>query len=223
MMKTFFYSLWLFGLVGCIGSDIIDDAVPPRVVIVSPIDTLEVGKMYSFSAKYLDESGREAPSTIEWLSTNESVVSINENGLATGLMVGSTSIIAKNEITADTVLLVCDENVTSGPTDLRTATLTSVSSYPLDGSVTLKEESNGDLYLRFSSDFNTTSALPGLYVYLSNNVNSKADAYEVDAVKQFTGSQEYLLDGSVSIGEFDYVLFYCKPFNVPVGNGEFKP
>lgn len=212
----------LVSITGCVGTDIVDDKVPERVVITNPIDSLKVGETFQFMARYLDESGQEAPATIDWRSTNMQAVSINNMGLAEALEVGTTQIIASYQSVADTILLVSGEK-TSTVTNVRSATLMTVSSYPLDGTASLEMEDDGALYLRFSNDFNTTSALPGLYVYLSNNITTTANAHEIGPVTQFTGAQEYLLNASVSISDYDYVLFFCKPFNVPVGNGQLMP
>lgn len=221
-MQKLFVLICFIGVIGCVGTDIVNDSIPTRVAIKNPIDSLQIGVDYQFEASYYDESGVEAPAAINWISTNSQVVSIGSNGLALALQPGSTEIIASFQSASDTILLVSGEN-TSATTQLRSASLMTVSSYPLDGTATLEEQDNGSLYLRFANDFNTTSALPGLYVYLSNNVTTTANAYEIGAVTQFSGAQEYLLDGSVSISEYDYVLFFCKPFNVPVGNGELMP
>jgi hypothetical protein len=77
--------------------------------------------------------------------------------------------------------------------------------------------------LRLESDFRTTSALPGLYVYLSNNVSTTNNAYEIGRVIRFSGEQEYLISDLSNLSEFNYVLFFCKPFVVPVGHGELIP
>lgn len=215
--------LLLLNLFACIGYDIVDDRVPPRVSIKNPIDSLKVGDTYQFEAKFYDESGTESPALIIWRSTNNEVVSISIDGFATALQAGQTEIIARYQMAEDTLFLVCAANDVVESPKIRSANLTKVSSYPLEGIATLEEESDGSLYLRFSNGFKTTSSLPGLYVYLSNNVNSKANAYEVGAVTQFEGAQEYPLPGSISLNDYDFVLFYCKPFNVPVGNGEFVP
>ena len=220
-MKKLLYIVLFLLLVQCIGIDIVDDAVPPKIVIQNSIDSLKVGENYQFTALYFDESGKEAPSNIHWSCTNEQVVSITIDGLASAVEPGEVLIIATNDIESDTVMLVSGET-TSSEVNIRIATLMTVSSYPLEGTATLENE-DGTLYLRFSNDFNTTSALPGLYVYLSNNANSTSSAYEVGEVLTFSGAQEYTIDASVGINEFDLVLFFCKPFNVPVGKGELVP
>ena len=223
MQKLTTFLLLAVILSGCIGTDIVDDKVPPRVSIKNPIDSLKIGETYQFTATYYNESGVEAPAVINWSSTNSQVVSISNDGLASALQIGSTQIVADFQGASDTLLLATNESITVEPENTRSATLMTVSSYPLSGKVFLEQGEGASVTLRFSDDFNTTSALPGLYVYLSNNVNSKENAYEVGAVVQFTGAQQYILPETITLSEYDFVLFYCKPFNVSVGNGEFMP
>ncbi|HBH22545.1 MAG TPA: hypothetical protein DDY13_03895 [Cytophagales bacterium] len=221
-MKNIKVTLLFLLTMGCIGTDIVDDAVPAKVVIQNPIDTLKVGESYQFKARYTDESGEIVNVPISWESANDDIISITADGLATAEMQGSTMVTASHDTAGDTLYLVAGERTTAS-VSLRTADLMTSSTYPLKGSAELEEKDDGALELRFGTDFKTTSALPGLYVYLSNNLNSTANAYEIGAVDQFEGAQTYPIDAAVGINDFDYVLFYCKPFNVPVGEGLLVP
>ena len=40
-------------------------------------------------------------------------------------------------------------------------------------------------------------------------------------VNIFDGAHEYTFTGA-DIFEYDYLLYYCKPFNVKVGDGEIS-
>jgi len=101
------------------------------------------------------------------------------------------------------------------------AVLETVSSYQLEGSATLRLD-NG-LKLVLSDDFVTTNALPGLYLYLTNNTSTISNALEIGAVKKFSGGQVYDVPTNTGLQDYSHVLFYCKPFVVPVGKGEFIP
>ena len=83
--------------------------------------------------------------------------------------------------------------------------------------------SDTGLILEFEDDFSTTSALPGLYVYLTNNINTINGALEIGPVTSFSGSQSYQISETDDLFKYGYVLFYCKPFVVPVGNGKLEP
>ena len=82
---------------------------------------------------------------------------------------------------------------------------------------------DGGLKLIFSEDFKTTDALPGLYVYLTNNTATINNALEVGEVVQASGAQEYDLPRGVQLFDYSHVLLYCKPFRVAVGEGKFEP
>lgn len=206
---------------GCIGIDIVDDEVAPRVVITNPIDSLKIGDSYPLTATYFNNVGIEEPTQIQWSSSNEAVISVNSDGVALGVTLGEAQIIAASNVAADTLLIATGENTIIAES-IRTAELMTVSSYPLNGTVTL-ESSSGITTLYFADNFSTTSALPGLYVYLSNNKNTIAGAFEVGAVEKFTGAQEYPLGTSIGLNDYSVVLFFCKPFNVAVGYGELNP
>lgn len=206
---------------GCIGFDIVDDKVEPVVIVLNPIDSLKIGESYRLNAKYLNEVGVEEAADINWSTSNDQVITISTNGLAGALTLGEATIIAEHNFAADTLIIYTGQT-TSIVEQVRTAELVTVSSYPLSGTVSL-EIKDGITILRFEDNFVTTSALPGLYVYLSNNTNTTAGAYEVGAVTNFSGAQEYTINSTVGLNDFNIVLFFCKPFNVAVGNGVLNP
>ncbi|MEM9549152.1 MAG: hypothetical protein AAGA77_24405, partial [Bacteroidota bacterium] len=63
--------------------------------------------------------------------------------------------------------------------------------------------------------------LPGLYVYLTNNRNTTANALEIGAVEVFNGAHTYTVE-DVGINDYKFLLYFCKPFNVKVGDGEIN-
>ena len=42
---------------------------------------------------------------------------------------------------------------------------------------------------------------------------------EIGAVEVFKGAHSYILEGDIPLNQYDYLLYYCKPFNVKVGDG----
>ncbi|MEL7160606.1 MAG: hypothetical protein AAFN92_07595, partial [Bacteroidota bacterium] len=103
----------------------------------------------------------------------------------------------------------------------RKGTVATTTFYDLEGTFTLTEQTDGSLKLALDADYVADDGLPGLYVYLSNNPNSNAGAYEIGAVTVFRGAHEYIFSGP-ELGEYDYVLYYCKPFSVKVGHGDIE-
>lgn len=221
-MKKISFLLFLVALLyRCIGTDIVDDFVEAKVSIDNPITSIKVNSTYQFNATYLNNIGVPEQAMFQWQSSDESVLSIDNEGMATGLKMGEALVFAiANGISDSLSLIVSDTTI--GSINERVAALRTVSTYPLSGNAILKK-SGGKTILEFDDSFNTTSALPGLYVYLTNNVSTINNALEVAKVKAFSGAQSYEISEDISLTKYGFVLFYCKPFLVPVGNGELKP
>ena len=218
--------LFLFSVLitlGCIGDDFIDDAVDPVIQITNKIDTIAFNESFQFEATYLNNVGVPEDVPFEWSSSSPNIISISQNGLATGLEEGSSRIsvnyqdgvvLLKDEITVH----VGEETVVS--TTERSGSIRTTSSYTLRGDFVLSKDGDG-VKLDFSDNYSASSNLPGLYVYLTNNPNSIADAHEIGAVSVFSGAHSYSVD-TVGLNDFNYLLYFCKPFNVKVGDGEMN-
>ena len=216
-------------MISCIGEDIIEDAVDPELRINNPLQSLAVNETYQFEATYLNNVGQEEENaTISWMSSNEAIVTIVENtGLATAIAEGSATITAT--ITPEEGLPIVVENelqitnetvVTNMP---RAGVIRTTSSYLLTGDFVLEtnDDPQIDLRLRLEDSFRATTSLPGLYVYLTNNPNSINDALEIGPITTFSGAHSYNIEDA-DLNQYNYLLFWCKPFSVKVGVGEFN-
>lgn len=210
---------------GCIGDDIIDDAVEARVTITSKPDSLGLGDTHQFTARYYNNIGLIEPAEFNWNSSAADVLVIDVNGLATGISKGqstvSASLVVEDQTLLDqTVVFVTDTTVVGTPGQ-RTGTLQSTSSYTLEGSF-IMEVDGDNLLLSFDETYRASTALPGLYIYLSNNPVTTNGAYEIGEVEVFNGAHAYVIPGDeVALDEYALVLYYCKPFSVKVGEGYF--
>lgn len=149
-------------------------------------------------------------------STSFSILdaNINDTTNQTDTSTASTDVSSTTTETATTTLdndaIILEPQTYSG--FIRTT-----SSYKLTGSFSY-EIVDGQLVLFLGDDYEASTSLPGLYVYLSNNPNSTAEAYEIGAVTVFNGAHSYTLPDSIKINDFKYILYWCKPFNVKVGD-----
>jgi len=151
-------------------------------------------------------------------------------GLATAISAGEVVVLASVPLTTGTTLterIPITINNTPGSTMVaeiinanRIGTIRTTSSYKLEGDFTLKEE-DGKLIIDIADNYEASDALPGLYIYLTNNPNTNTGAVEIGAVDIFKGAHTYEVTG-VNINDFDYLLYFCKPFGVKVGDGEIK-
>ena len=224
MKQTAFLSILmvLFSL-GCIKDDFIDDEVDPIVQITSTIDTLGINETFQFEAVYLNNVGFQENVPILWSSSAPDVISINSDGLAMGISEGNSVITAEyessNGILTDQLQVSVGAETVIMPTE-RSGTIRTTSSYTLTGDFTLSEDGSG-IKLSFDNNYEASTALPGLYLYLSNNQNSIANALEVGEVETFSGSHIYNISNT-GINDYNYLVYFCKPFNVKVGDGEIE-
>lgn len=225
-VKHFAYLLLISPMLfySCIGDDIIDDEVDPVLKIVNPIDTLAFDSSYQFTLMYLNNVGREEQAeNVTWTSSEPDIISIDNAGLAHGLQTGGSIIKAETDINGvkvdDEIFVnVGEETIIS--TAARTGTLRTTSSYRLEGSFSLSEV-EGDLVLAIEDDYDTSDRLPGLYIYLTNNPNTTSGALEIGEVTIFSGAHSYTLPSGTGLNDYSHVLYFCKPFNVKVGDGAF--
>lgn len=206
----------------CVKDDIVDDRVDPVLRITNPIDSLTVDSNFQLKALYLDEVGSEQSVALNWETSNSNVLTIDNSGLVTGVQKGNAMAIVRYVSegidVADTNFVQVDSTIVvqTAPAE-KNGTVQTTSSYPLSGSYSLKEVSGG-LELSLGSDYTADNSLPGLYIYLSNNNTTTQFAMEIGPVTVFTGAHTYFIPGA-GINDYTYILYYCKPFNVKVGDG----
>lgn len=225
--RYFFFSLTLSSLVSCIGEDIIDDQVDAAIKINNPLVSLAVGETYQFEATYTNNIGKEENKEFIWTSSDNSIVSIDNKGLATGIQTGEAILTVSTKenpslTTTTTTLQITNETVVANQS--RKGTIVSTSSYALKGNFTLDAIPNENIVkLSISNDYSASTALPGLHVYLTNNPNSINGAYEIGPVTVFSGAHFYNInDQEVQLNQYNYVLYWCKPFSVKVGEGKIN-
>jgi len=221
-LKHAFCTLFLVLATACIGEDIIDDFVEPSLRIDNPIEGLQVNTSHSYTATYFNTIGQPEPSNILWSSSDESIIIIDQNGLATAIGEGEATIMATaNSVSDSDIIMAVAEEVEEMQAAEKNGTIVTTSSYVLEGTFTLSENENGGLDLDIANDYRASSNLPGLYLYLSNNSVSPNGAFEVGAVEVFNGAHSYKIS-DVKINDYKYLLYWCEPFAVKVGEGRIE-
>ena len=216
----FFFVTLLFG---CIKDDFVLDGQEPELRISNSIDSLTLDSSYQFELTYFNNIGVQEVVPSDWRSAESSIIQISNQGLAKALSAGSTwiscEVETENGLLKDSTLVHVGENTVANNAAIM-GSIRTTSSYKLEGDFTLKTTQTG-VELTFSDNYSASTALPGLYIYLSNNRNSIANALEVAKVTVFNGAHEYVID-EVTPTDYKYIVYFCKPFNVKVGDGELK-
>ncbi|MEL6122467.1 MAG: Ig-like domain-containing protein [Bacteroidota bacterium] len=231
-MKTALHLLsfcLLLSLTACIGDDFIDDSVDPEVRITNTIDSLQIGTDFAFEVTFLDNVGRvDDDVPVTWTSSDPEIISVTSFGVATALASGSATLTATAEFQSETYhedfLVHVGESTTTimEEDERRVGTIRTTSSYRLEGMFEMTTSDDG-LLIEVDDTYITTSALPGFYLYLSNNPNSIANAIEIGEVTVFEGAHTYTVQGDgLGLDTYGYLLYYCKPFNIKVGDGKIE-
>lgn len=184
-------------------------------------NTLEAGETMQLQARALNAVGEElAGKEIVWNSSNPGVLSVSQDGIATGLNPGLATVSAS----ADGIMSLPFpiEVIPSGGLS-RSGQFSGNSGYSVKGTATLRQEGAG-LVLILESDFMSSSG-PGLGVYLaktaSGGLNSQ-NSVSLGNLQSTNGMQQYAVPSSVSLADFDYAVIYCIPFNIRFGTAQLQ-
>jgi len=214
----------------CIGEDIRQDEISVELRILNPTESIAVSGSYKFNTSFFNSIGEiDNSNTVLWSSSNEAVATIDATGLLSALTAGTTTITAQIEdgttIITETALpitVTLESTETETPPANKSGTITTTSSYRLEGDFTITEiENTNNILISIADNYTATTSLPGLYIYLSNNPNSINGALELGAVTVFNGAHTYNVSNT-NINNYTYILYWCKPFGVKVGEGKIN-
>lgn len=210
-------------LSSCIKDDFVQDTIDSSLRITTNLESLEINSEHQFNATYLNNIGLETAVDIVWSSSDPDVIYISTDGLAKAVGLGSAIIKAEyldGEILVEDLTSVEVGQATIVGSQSISGMISTTSSYALEGDFVFTETSTG-VNVSFRDNYKASTALPGLFVYLSNNKNSIANALEIGEVKSFTGEHEYSVEG-VEFNQYNYLVYFCKPFNIKVGDGKLN-
>ncbi len=224
-MKNLIFLIIPILFIGCIKDDLVSDTIEPVLRLTQKTEAIVIDENFQFEFIYLNNVGIQESVTGTWSSSDSDIISITQEGLATALNTGNATISIEyqdenglltdaSDVEVGTEIIEVEEPL------VRSGQINTTSTYALSGDFTLTEDDQ-DLVLAFDENYNASTALPGLYVYLTNNPNTISGAYEIGKVETFSGEHTYTLP-DLNINEYSHILYFCKPFNVKVGDGEIQ-
>ena len=198
--------------------EVTDDPVvlDPVLHMIKFAHFLDVGNTFQFESDYYTSEGRiDETAAIAWRSSNDAILSLDDNGLATALTPGMVTVEASYQNETATVTMVVEGVITA-----RTGVLMGTG-YDIEGNFSLAQNEDGDLILTIEG---YKPDGPGPYFYLSNvNESRRVDGINLgDAGSSGDISINVSeIDSSVELLTYNFLVIWCEPFGVRLGVGEF--
>jgi hypothetical protein len=193
-----------------------------QVCVVSPMgNQIGVGQEITLSVDVFNINNEPFEGLeVQYTSLDPAYLSVNEDGLATGIANGFGRIIATVDGIQSNTL-----GIQVGQTS-RTGTFTGANGYDASGATELFLADNGDLMLRLEDNFDTDFAL-GTYIYLSNSTSGSVTRNEGLEIQEVGSGGAFLfnvssIDPDVSIDDFNYVIVLCKPATITFGYAQLN-
>lgn len=214
-------------------------AIPPSALAIQAdgtITALEDGNV-TLTVTTVGLQGNTIKSSLSFLIRPNPVTEVTTSTMDTTTSTTDTTTSTTDTTTSTTDTATSTTDTTTSTTDTTTSTtdttdegietvaqffegqIRTTSSYTLEGN--FRYEHNGThIVLSLDETYRASSSLPGLYLYLTNNPNSPEDGYEVGRVGVFSGAHSYSLPSSIGLTDYKYLLYWCKPFRVKVGDAQ---
>ncbi|MGB6036900.1 MAG: Ig-like domain-containing protein [Cryomorphaceae bacterium] len=193
-----------------------------QVSITSPVgNQISVGQEVTLSVQVLNVLGNSIEGLeIEYTALDQEILSVNQDGVATGISNGFGRIVATVEGVQSNTL-----GIQVGQTS-RAGTFIGANGYDASGATELFLAPNGDLMLRLEDNFDTDFAL-GTFIYLSNSTSGSVTRNEGLEIQEISsgGSHQFnvsSIDVNAAIDDFDYVVVLCKPATITFGYAELN-
>ncbi|MDA9262548.1 hypothetical protein N9P64_00410 [bacterium] len=158
-----------------------------------------------------------ATTTSTTSGTTSNTTDSNTSTSTTGSNTATTTTNTATSTTNTSTTIGDDDVVVTAPQSYQ-GTIQTTSSYVLTGSYEYGINDAGQLVLDIGDDYEASTAIPRLFVYLTNNPNSPSGGYEIGEVTVFSGAHSYILPSSIDINDYKYILYWCKPYIVKVGD-----
>ncbi len=189
-----------------------------EIVINDGENNIMVGEMFTLQATARNISGDNLDNiTFSWISDDNSIITINNNGLVTGISIGETAIRASyKDISSEDFIIAVEAAFIS---QKRIGTYISGRGTSTSGTLTLSESSGSSLTLRLNDDF-TGAGIPGPVLFLSNSPQVTAASSRIGQVISgdvSSHNNQTFNISNVGLEDYDYVIYHCEPYNIVYG------
>lgn len=104
VQKGSFLMVLLF--IGCIGTDYVNDPVIGERIEAQELIAIQKGQSIKLSATYFDKYGVQKQTTLNWVSANAQIATIDQAGLLTAVAAGQTMVVVSGGLEASASISV---------------------------------------------------------------------------------------------------------------------
>jgi hypothetical protein len=192
-----------------------DASLPAEIRVSGSASLLNPGDSLQLSAELRNAAGELIGGyPLSWASSDPSVLSVDTAGLVRALRNGQAA------VTASAGGILSQPYAIQVGSASRSGSFGGRNGYSVSGSVSLSEGPSG-LLIALGSNFQSQSG-PGLYVYLSNSAHSANGGVEIAKLRKTSGADSYAVPAGIALGDYNFVLIQCKPFNVTFGSAQLQ-
>lgn len=191
-----------------------DSSAVATITIIKDTAKINVGDQFLYEAEVRNGFGDLMNETVEWSSSDSTVLRINNNGLATALKAGSSNITANASGVFSAISPIA---IVNGLTGRRSGSFQNENGYSVSGNVEVRPSAGNNFELAFTN-FNCQPG-PALYIHLSNSVSA---GVEIGTLNQLNGDFTVQLPANILLNDYDYVLIWCKSANAAFGSARLN-
>lgn len=224
---------------------IINSGFAPKVTITNRVKTIDVAetKTIPLNPVFQNKKKKVQEVTFTYTSSDESILVVNAEGIATPVSKGEVNVTAvtsfEGEDVSDTIAITVseetkveetpiEEEIGGGNSDiLGSGTFIGDNGYTVNGGFEILTQEDGQKIVKLNAEF-SAGGVPDLVIYLSNAKKSNAGAPALaenantgGGLPRFntSGEQSIVIPNNINPDDFQFVLLYCRRFNVNVGYG----
>lgn len=198
---------------------VVDDSDQVALVrLTASTAQLQPGETLQLTAAADNARGESlAGRTYTWRSSDENVVAVDADGLATALAPGRATLTAAVDgITSNGLRIVVPGGERAGTFVPRLS-----SRYDCEGSAVLRPDGDGGLEVVFGEDFAVSNG-PRLEVFLSATEVVGPGSVNIGPLQATTGAQTYEVPADVALDTYNWVIIHCVPFNITFGFAQLR-
>ena len=209
-----------------INVSVIDPDIAVNISINAPSNIVTLNETLQLGFTATNGFSEEISPEVTWSSSNEEIVTVDQNGLVSGLGEGiaTITVVTDNNIAASIAIMVEGSNS-------RVASFQGINGYRASGSAMLVRNIVGDIFLEIGEDF-SVSAGPGLFLYVSNTSSGRITLSEgIQVIPDRLTSSGVIagrsfnltaINPNITLDSFSHVVIVCVPFGgITFGFAEF--